>query len=201
MAMSVVDFASLSVVLDNPFYIPRDNFITLWTPQDTRIYNDLNLPRDIDVSFMGSINGYGDRSHNLNHLCSHCGANIKQLGGQREHNLTPQDYANHLQRSKISLSFSKTRNGLQQTKGRPFEITLCGAMLMEDANLGTSLWFEPFKDYVPFMSPDDLADKVNYYLSNPSKMAEITASGKQKSTFGYSPLNWWRIVLSKVGLA
>jgi hypothetical protein len=200
MAVSVNDFASLCVILDNPYFIPRDKYITLWTPQDTRIYNDPGHKRDLDVTFMGSINNYSDRSQYLNHLACHCGAVIRQAGGQREHNLPPADYAGHIQRSKISLSFSRTRNGLQQTKGRPFEIALCGAMLMEDCNLGTSMWFEPYKDYVPFTSPEDLVDKVNYYLSNPDKMSEITGQGKNKATNHYSPANWWRIVLGKVGL-
>lgn len=196
MAKNVEPYAKIQAVLDHPYYIPNSKYITLWTPQDTRVYNDPKLNRDIDVSFLGSVHGYNDRNSYLQHLVSHCGASILQQGGQREHNLSPHNYAKVMQKSKISLNFSKTRSGLQQTKGRLWEVTLCGALLMEDCNLGTSHWFQPFKDYVPFCSNEDLLDKINYYLNNPEKAAEITAEGKRKSENHYSPTNWWNILIN-----
>jgi spore maturation protein CgeB len=196
MAKKVVQYAKINVVLDDPYMVPNSKNIFLWTPQDTRIYNNPKLERNIDVSFLGTIGGYDDRNKYLNHLLSR-GIDIQQRGGQREQNLTPQNYANFIQRSKISLSFSKARNGLQQTKGRLWEVTLCGALLMEDQNLGTSFWFDPLKDYVPFNSPDDLVDKANYYLSHPDEANEIAASGHRKAMMHYSPKNWWNVVLDK----
>jgi hypothetical protein len=199
-AIHLERFATLNVALDTPFFIPREKCIHLWTPQDTRIYRDPGFNRDIDISFMGSMNGYADRSETVSHLMMASSFHVHRDGGQREHNLTPQDYAKVMQRSKISLSFSKTRQGIHQTKGRLWEITLCGAMLMEDVNQGTNLWFDPFRDYVPFISRDDLVDKTNYYLSNPNKLAEIAANAKTKSEMHYSPKNWWAVIFSRCGI-
>ncbi len=199
-AKSLERVAALHVVLDNPFFVPSEKFLHLWTPQDTRIYNNPNFHRQIDVSFMGSMNGYLDRTECVNHLMMHSHAHVHRDGGQREHNLSPQDYARVMQQSKISLSFSKNKGGQHQTKGRLWEVTLCGAMLMEDDNQGTGLWFEPFKDYVPFVSKEDLVEKVNYYLSQPAKLAEIAANGNKKAEMHYSPKNWWRTVFERCGV-
>jgi hypothetical protein len=196
-AEAVSPYATINLVLDNPFCIPKDKFLTLWTPQDTRIYKDPGEDRDIDVSFVGSMSGYPDRNQMFNYLAANCGANIYRDGGQREGGLTPQEYASVMQKSKISLSFSKTRYGHQQTKGRIWEITSCGAMMMEDVNQGTGLWFEPFKDYVPFTSQEDMTDKINYYLSHPNEMAEIAGNGKKKAETHYNPKNWWSIIFNK----
>lgn len=200
LADSFAQYASLNVILDNPFFIPKEKYLNLWTPQDTRLYNDPGLERDIDVSFIGSMHGYGDRASYLNHLMCNSGAKIYRDGGQREGNLSPEEYVKQIQKSKISLNFSKNRQGSQQTKGRVWEVTLCGAMLMEDVNQGTSLWFDPFKDYVPFTSPEDLVDKTNYYLNHPDKMAEIAANGKMKSNLHYSPKNWWLNIFNRCGI-
>lgn len=193
-------FATLNIILDDPFFIPNEKFLHLWTPQDTKIYHDPKINRDIELSFLGSLNGYKDRTECLNHLMANSGINVHRDGGQRERNISPQDYANAMQRSKISLNFSNTKNCLHQTKGRLWEITSCGAMLMEDVNQGTQMWFEPYRDYVPFTSKEDLVDKANYYLSNPDKMTEIAANGKMKSEIQYNPKNWWNIVFSRCGL-
>lgn len=190
-------YSTLNVILDDPFFIPNDKYIHLWTPQDTRIFKDPKKARNIEVSFLGSLNGYKDRSECLNHLMANSGINVHRDGGQRERNLTPENYADAMQKSKISLNFSNTKNNLHQTKGRLWEITLCGAMLMEDVNQGTQMWFEPFRDYVPFTSKEDLVDKTNYYLNNPEKMSEITANGKIKSEIQYSPRNWWSILFNR----
>lgn len=197
---SLLSYATLNIILDNPYFIPNDKHIALWTPQDTRIYNDVGLARSIDVSFVGSTVGYKDRESYLKHLMSNSGINLHRDGGQRECNLSPNDYAKIMQQSKISLSFSKTRSALQQTKGRVWEVASCGAMLMEDINQGTNLWFEPFKDYVPFSSQEDMVDKINYYLNHEDKMIEIAGSGKKKTEIQYNPRNWWSIVLNRCGI-
>lgn len=200
-AKTLAPYSTLNVVLDHPFFTPEEKFMAMWTPQDPRIYNDPNFQRDIDVSFLGTVEGYSDRSSGIDYLSTNMpNALVHRDGGQRDRNLTPNDYAKAMQRSKISLSFSKTRNGYSQTKGRVWEITLCGAMLMEDANQGTGLWFEPFKDYVPFVSNEDLLEKANYYLNNPDKMAEIAGNGKRKSELYYSPKNWWSTIFDKCGV-
>jgi spore maturation protein CgeB len=146
------------------------------------------------------MNGYKDRNDYLNHLMANSGAYIHRDGGQRERNLSPKEYAEAMQKSKISLSFSNTRNCLHQTKGRIWEVTLCGAMLMEDNNQGTQLWFDPYRDYVPFNSKEDLVDKTNYYLNHSDKMTEIANNGKNKSEMHYSARNWWSIVFNKCGV-
>jgi spore maturation protein CgeB len=140
---------------------------------------------------VGWVNGYLDRMDTLRFL----GKRVLVDGGQRYKNLTPKDYARILQRSKISLNFSKTRVGISQLKGRPWEVTLCGAALFDS---GTNLWFEPFKDYVPFNSNDDLVEKLDYYLDNPLELTEIANRGKNKSETLYSPKNWWARVLNRV---
>jgi hypothetical protein len=89
-AKSLARFSTLNVILDHPFFIPEEKFIHLWTPQDPRIYNDPGINRDIDISFLGSIDGYHDRAPTIEYLSVNMPYSIVHRdGGQRDRNLSP----------------------------------------------------------------------------------------------------------------
>src|SRR5262249_8833567 len=127
---------------------------------------------------------------------------VFQSGGEREQNLSVREYAAVHQRSRIVLNFAKTGwEGGIQVKGRVFEATLCGALLLEEANVQIKKWFEPGKDYVPFLALDDLVEKVHYYPGHEDERARIARNGWKKATRLYNARRFWGRVLELANLA
>jgi len=180
------------------FRNPR--FVPLWTPQDPRIFHDANQKRTIDVSFAGSVGNYPDRQYALERIRK-AGIDVLQSGGQREQKLSIEDYASIHQKSRIALNFSKavSQRGYQ-AKGRVFEVTLAGALLLEEDNVHIKRWFEPGEDYVPFLGEDDLIDKIKYYLHHEDEREGIARNGRNKALRFYNERRFWGRVLELAGV-
>ncbi|MEE3719513.1 glycosyltransferase [Tumidithrix elongata RA019] len=201
-AETVLPYVACNVILDSTVsYLGKTNhpekYLSLWTPQDSKIFNNPKLERDIDICFLGSTHGYADRIEGITALRDN-GIHVYQAGGQRENHLSVEEYASILMRSKIVLNFSYARSqNVVQAKGRIFEATLCGAMLLESENSETAKWFEPFVDYVPFVDAFDLVKQAKYYLAQEDERRAIAQRGHYKATTNYTGEIFWRIILDK----
>jgi hypothetical protein len=203
LADSLAPFAALSLVLDTAAYNTGfpDRYMPMWTPQDTRYFFNPHRARDIDVCFLGSMAGYADRQAGIAAL-RNCGIEVFQKGGQREQALPLQDYAGVLQRSKICLNFPRMRGDptLVQAKGRIFEATLCGALLLDAENDQTRRWFTPLEEYDSFADEEDLVKKVRYYLGNEVERTTLANRGWIKATTVYHPRKFWQSVFQTLGV-
>jgi hypothetical protein len=205
-AYELLACSDLNIVLDVAIPAEYSNLTgrltSFWTPQDTGLYRNDHLLRDIDVCFLGSVAGYQDRTSAIECLREH-GINVFHMGGQRERPLPVEAYATILQRSKISLSFPAYRGvpQLVQAKGRIFETTLCGALLVDPANPQTRCWFEPGVEYVDYDSHQSLVEKVRYYLAHDAERNAIAAAGCLRASTQYSAVNFWRKVFNQLAIA
>lgn len=203
-------------------WLPFTDFIGVWdsviTPQrfdcdprvtqaysaiDPRDFYDKKLERDIDVCFVGAIDPNGQRwpqrIRYINFLKQN-GINVVVLGGQRQSRLSWYDYANILNRAKISLNWSiDPPSGTSQIKGRVFETMACGAMLMEDDGTETKRFFIPGAEFVIFDSPEDLLRKVCYYLDHEDERHLTARLGQEKVTNIYNARNMWGYIFEKMG--
>lgn len=199
---ALLPYVVFNVVLDSTTSYQHktahpEKYLPLWTPQDPTLFHDPGLPRDIEVSFLGSMHNRPDRKAAIETLIGH-GFRVHQTGGQRERLVSPQEYANILQRSKITLNFGRNAPGYEQAKGRIFEATLCGAMLLDEQNPQTSAWFEPMAEYVPFANHTELIERVQHYLQHEGERQAIAARGHQKATHHYGAEQWWRTLFAKL---
>jgi spore maturation protein CgeB len=128
------------------------------------------------------------------------GIKVHVTGGQREERVAPEMYAEIMQRSKIVLNWSGNRDK-QQLKGRIFEATLCGAMLMESSNDEIVRYFAPYEEYVPFDSnTDDLVYKVSKYLKHEEDRLRVATAGYKRATKEYNAHRWWQKVFDRCGI-
>lgn len=184
-------------------YQRNPKIIQAYSAVDPKNFHNKNLERDIDISFIGSVDLIGarwpGRIQYINFLRSN-GVNVFVAGGQRQGRLSWEDYSNFLNRSKISLSWSiDPRLGTCQLKGRVFEVIACGAMLMEDNGDQTRRLFEPGKDFIMFSSPIDLLRKVHYYLEHDEEREAVAKSGCKKVSDIYNACNMWGYIFEKIG--
>ena len=201
-AESFLPFVELNVVVDSATaYLQKthqpEKYMPMWTPWDSRIFYNPNLNRDIEVCFVGTMANHPDRVAGISALKAN-GVNVCQTGGQRECRVPVDEYTRIYMRSKIALNFCYHSNLIAQCKGRVFEATLCGAMLMEAENSETARWFEPMVDYVPFTNETDLIEKVKYYLSHDSERMEIAGRGHHKAKERYTGEIFWKNVFRKI---
>ncbi|MFA5127516.1 MAG: glycosyltransferase [Patescibacteria group bacterium] len=186
-------FTALSSVFNSLRF--KDKYAYFWVPKDPRYFFNDNRNRDIDISYVGSPKP--DRLNRLNWLVKN-GIDVKFTGGEREVHLSTEAYSDLFRRSKISLSFSRSRYHV--INARPFEVTLCGSLLLEQESIETVKLFTPFIDYVPFSSNKDLLEKCQYYINHDDARNLIANSGHNKSVQFYSARRFWDIVFKKAGL-
>ena len=165
-------------------------YVYFWVPKDSAHFYNPKIKRDIDVSFVGTLRP--KRGKVINYLRKH---KVKVLakGG----NLSTEEYAGILQRSKISLNFSCS-GWLPVVTARSFEITACGAMLLEEAGPETAKLFTPLKDYVLWFSKKDLLGKIHYYLNHDREREAIAESGCNRCMNDYSAIRFWESVLGMI---
>lgn len=199
---SLIDIIDLCVIVDSSttkkYYDSEysEKFINLWSPQDPRVFYNPHEERDIDVSFVGTK--YPDRIAGINKLKEN---NINIFEGMQKGTiLSITQYAKTMMHSKIVINYSVNPTGSRftQLKGRVFESTLCGALLMESANNEITHWFTPFIDYIPFDDDDDLLGKINFYLKNEEERRIIAENGYQKSLRYYNCENYWKTIINIV---
>lgn len=182
----------LNAIWDNrtPSTTNLENDWEAWVPQDETMFFS-EESKHINVSFIGSLR-QPLRESFLRPL-----HNIFITGGQNETNLTAYKYSDLIRNSKISLNFSGAM-GFNQTKGRVYEILACNTLLMENVNDSTRKRFKPGVEYVEFDSPDDLANKINYYLSNEEERKMIAKKGNLKYQQEYSTTKFWNTLMDKL---
>ncbi len=168
-------------------------FSYFWVPKNPEYFYDPGRERDIDLSYPGSTKLA--RLRRIKYLEKH-GLKVYRAGGEHEEHLPIAEFAEIFQRSKIVLSFS-CPGYIPVTNARAFEVTNCGAMLLEEAAPETAKLFIPNVDYVPYFSNADLLKKARYYLKNEAERVRIAHNGYVKTKQYYSARRFWKIVLDK----
>lgn len=165
-------------------------------PKDPRIFNNPDKERDIDIVFSGSY-GYGreERQKAMLHLLNN-GINLVHGGSEGGDHFTTEEYADRYKRAKMALSFSQAR-GMNVVNARPFEVMLCGSMLIEQESPELAKLYTPYVDYVPWKDEVDLLEKVRYYLEHEEERKSIASNGCKKTQELYSAKTFWENILKR----
>lgn len=201
--LPLVNYLGIADSISSFLYYQQDpKIIMAYQAASPRDFYNKNLQRDIDVSFVGSIDPLDQRlphRHEYTKFLKDNGVNIWIGGGQRGQRLSVEEYCNILNRSKISLSFCRDGNGLPVLKQKVFEIMNCGALFLDDYGTEAARLFEPDEDFVVFHSKEELLKLVRCYLADNEKREAIAQSGYKKATAIYSVRNVWGYVFRKLG--
>ena len=76
--------------------------------------------------------------------------------------------------------------GDQAGNMRLFEAAAVGRLLITDHYSNISDYFEPGKEIVTFVSPEDLVAKIAYYLDHPEEATAIGLAGQQRCLRSHS---------------
>jgi hypothetical protein len=175
-----------------------NNIFCLSVPQDSDIYNSTNNDiKDIDVSFIGAIKN--ERGPIIELLQAN-GINVCLSGGRgiNGHNLSFEEYANMIKRSKISLNFNWAYSSPQR-KGRIFEIAACGSFMLsnhpESLRGKDGYCFEDGKHFISF-TPENIVERVKYWLQHDEEREKIAKAMNEVYKQKYAPTPWWNKILN-----
>ncbi len=87
-----------------------------------------------------------------------------------------------------------------QPRARVWEALWCRTFLLEGDNPVTSLYFEPYVDYVPFTTLKDLVDKIRYYLENEEERDRIRMHGRATVEKYYNARIYWENLFEAIGI-
>ena len=199
-------YGVVSVLLDGAMVFAEHpawlSMFPAWSPYDTRLFRDHGLERDIDICFAGSLEGgHSDRQKYIEALRA-TGFAVATVGSNTDiaKRVSIEEYVRTLNRSKISLNFSKSGpgQGYSVVKGRVFESLLCGALLFEQDGPETRKILVDGKEYVAFASPEDLIAKARYYLERPYERESIARAGQARYHAQFAPEHYWRKIFERM---
>ncbi len=170
------------------------------------LYHPYDLPRDLDVSFVGQA--YGDRPAYIENLLHHHinvrvwghgwiidpqypppqDSPLRRLpasvtGGPLDDEAMIQTFS----RSKINLGFStcgethQSGRRVVQVRLRDFEVPMSGGFYMVEAMDELAEFFTPDKEIVFYHSLPDMAEKIRYYLAHEEEREHIRLAGHRRA--------------------
>ncbi len=192
------EVADLNVVFDcTDFELPRS--WPCFTTKNPSFFNDPDMTRDIDLSVLGEMRFLKQRKELIPRLQAEQRINVYAPGTSSTSpklRLEVEDYARIYKRSKVSLVLTKDR--VRQLKGRIFEVTLCGALLLCDTNPHINRFFEPHREYVPFHDYEEMVAACLYYLEHDDERQTIARAGHRKATRFYHSRVFWSALFARL---
>ncbi|MDO8568502.1 MAG: glycosyltransferase [Dehalococcoidales bacterium] len=150
------------------------------------VAHDWSQPEKYDVSFVGT-RSYGDRDKWIGEL-QRRNIPVRRFGlGFEGGYVTFEDMLDIFASSKINLNFSRAgMHPVRQIKGRVFQACMAGGFVLTEYTPGLEKYFEIGKEIVCFNSPEEMADKIVYYLGHDEERRAIARAGWQKATSRYT---------------
>lgn len=161
----------------------RDGFAhaihTQWAC-NPHLFRPLGLPRTHNVTFVGQP--HGDRREVIAALRTK-GIAVQTWGvGWPAGRVSQSQVIKLFNQSRINLNLSHaSQEGVEQVKGRDFEVPGCGGFLLTRASPEIGRYFEIGREIVCYESTGDLAEKIRHYLSHEEQREAITAAGYRRT--------------------
>jgi len=151
-----------------------------------------------DVVFVGAK--IADRGVFIDYLKDN-GINVNVYGkGWDVGMLTTEEMLAAYKFSKISLNFIKTIDGSGrfQLKARLFEIIMAGGFVLSEHNDELAEYFDIGHEIDTFRSPDELLDKIKFYLEKSELRMEMQTRAARRVHKSYSFESNWRRYLRDI---
>jgi hypothetical protein len=164
------------------WYLAEDA-VPVYMPEgfDQMVYRPMDVPRDIDVSFIGGA--YGFRSAVVEFLRKH-GVDIRVYGtGWKTTSVWGEKQIKVINRSAINLGMGGIgySEELTNVKTRDFEIPgTGGGLYLTSFNPDLALHFRIGEEIVCYRNRDEMLELIRYYLRRPEEARAIADRARQR---------------------
>lgn len=161
---------------------------------DERILDKIGeTSKDYDVSFIGGISRHHSRALSmLEYLAKNTPIEFFGYGseGLRSDSQVVAKHHGEVWGLEMYKTIAKSRIALNRhidvaenyaNNMRLYETTGVGTLLITDSKRNLGELFEIGKEVVVYSSPDEAADKINYYLNNPEEASAIARAGQKRT--------------------
>jgi len=185
---------------------------------DSKLYTKQNLPKDIDVSFVGDVSKKS-RQQLIKYLHDN-GIDIEVFGNRSKHGLV--DFKRMVEifnRSKINLNFSDTVEErsfnkyaninytivpkivryMTQLKGRSIEVSLCGSFTLSQDATGLQELFTN-KEIASFQTKEELLQKITYFLEHEKEREAMANRAYTTALKRYDATDAFHKILNEITL-
>jgi len=104
-------------------------------------------------------------------------------------------------RSKINLNLNNAADArFKQIKGRNFEVPACGGFLLTGAPDNLSEYYEPGMEVAVFSDPQDMVEKIRYYLNNEGERERVAKAAYERTMREHTSKHRMDAIFSAAGL-
>ena len=148
---------------------------------DPEIYRPLDLPKDIDVSFVGGW--YGARRDLIANVRDN-GIAVRCWGPQTEGGpISREEMVRIFNRSWINLGFGGVRDSAKVTclKTRDFEVPMTGNVYLTQYNFEFTDHFSIGREILCYLNEIDLVEQLRFFLAQKDRLREIGRKARERS--------------------
>lgn len=170
----------------------------------------VNSKKDIDVSFVGAMRGKKSRDV-FSQALRDAGIALHLYGSGTEAGMvTKEDVIDIYRRSKINLNFTGSsvatpldghlsiNRRVRQVKGRNTKIALCGSFVLSEYAAGLERLFEIGSEIAVFDDPDELVQKVRYFLAHHDIREQMAARAHARALRQYDEAIFWPRIIHTI---
>jgi spore maturation protein CgeB len=184
-----------------------------------KIFCMLNVAKKYDVSFVGGWHPYREwlirrlEKNGINvHVVGHRWPNgeIDQGGMVKVFNETrinlnlsnsaPWDVRYLASSPRALINRLRSKKNIEQMKARPFEVSGCGSFQLSYYVEGLEYCYDLNREIGVYTDPDDLLEKVKFYLTHPELRESIAASGLKRTLSNHTFTKRFQKVFQRMDL-
>lgn len=161
-------------------------------------YAKLDLPKDIDISFVGQP--HGDRRQVIEQI-KRAGIDVQCYGTGWPQRLSFDGMINVWNRSKINLNLNNACDvRFKQIKGRNFEVPAVGGFLLTGHAENLEEYYEIGKEVVTFNAVEDMIEKIKHYLAHNEEREAVANAGYARTMKDHTFEKRLNDIVAKIGL-
>jgi hypothetical protein len=177
----------------------RDLHATVLTlptiPTERALYHGDEAPRDLPLTFIGSIN-HPSRPMVLSALLTADVAFEAIYGDRRrERTSTKEGYVEFLRRSRATLNIAVHSDTEHLVTARVWQAIACGTVLVEQENAGTASFFVPYLHYLPWDNVADIVQIARFLEKNDAYRKRLGKAGSDWYLEHYNAARLWTTLL------
>ena len=103
-------------------------------------------------------------------------------------------------RSRINLCLNNNVTGIDNIKGRNFEIPACRGFVISGPARGLEEFFDIGEEIIVYHLPDDVTNKILYYLQHDDERKAIAQAGYNRAIREHTYQRRFRDIFAHIGL-